>query len=450
MPDYTKTEAIQEIRLSQQEELQEMMGNPPGWILYSGISIISMVTVVVILLSWFIKYPDKMEAPIVIRTERAPTEILTPLSGILDSIFIADSEYVDEGTLLALIRNASSLKDIQEVEEKIDQLMQKENQSFLTDFLLSENLVLGELQNPYAQVSQALKELQFYLKNPSVTEQRNALRKEVEQIKQLNHSLQEQESIYSQEVALTQKDYERSLSLYRDSVISEQELENKKSEWLSEKRNLEQMRTSQIQNNIRIEQLIAQKDKLHRDKENGEINKKLSLQQQCESLKGEIQKWKQQYLIVAPVSGEIVFQAGIENKMAFTAGKVLFTILPEQKENTIYAYCDMPVTGAGKIVKGNTAHIYLDEWPYKEYGIIEAQVEKIAAMAQKTGDGYHYNVRLSLPFCTKNTPSDSIRTTYGEAIPFHQNMTGSASIITEDKSILERVFSQILDLVKNN
>lgn len=221
MPNHDQIEEISDIRSSQQEEIQEMMGNPPGWILYSGISIIFMVTIVALLLSWFIKYPDKMEATVIIRTEKAPTEIVTPLSGVLDSLFIKDGDNIKEGTFLALVKNAALLQHVFEAEIKIDQLIKVKHQSAFTGFILPESLVLGELQNGYAQVFQTLKELQFFLKNPSVSEQRLSIKKEVKQIKKLNLSLQEQEGIYAQEVALTKKDYERSLSLYRDSVISE-------------------------------------------------------------------------------------------------------------------------------------------------------------------------------------------------------------------------------------
>ena len=214
---------------------------------------------------------------------------------------------------------------------------------------------------------------------------------------------------------------------------------------MSQQRILKQMKTTQIQNAIRIEQLMAQKTKLQRDNQNNESVKLRTLQQQCEMLKGEIQRWKQQYLIFAPVAGELVFQSHIEEKMAIKAGMPLFTILPAENKHLVFGYCEMPVIGAGKIVKGNTAHIYLDEWPYREYGMIEAQVEKISSIAQKTEDGYHYNARLVLPQGNK----DSIPTTYNKTIPFHQSMTGKASIITEDKSILERIFEQFLNLVKN-
>ena len=181
----------------------------------------------------------------------------------------------------------------------------------------------------------------------------------------------------SEEVDLVKKDYERNLTLYKDGVISELDLENKKSIYLVNKRNLEQMKSTQIQNNIRIENLTAQKLKLRRDFESEKANAIINFQQLCNSYIGDIQKWKQRYLITAPITGVLVCQANIKVELAITAGSTLFTILPQKQGNNIYAYCEMPVIGAGKVTKGNPVHLYLDEYPYKEYGMVEAGIKKI-------------------------------------------------------------------------
>lgn len=49
--------------IRQQDELQEMLGYPPGWILHSGITLIAFVIAIVLLLSWLIRYPDELSGP---------------------------------------------------------------------------------------------------------------------------------------------------------------------------------------------------------------------------------------------------------------------------------------------------------------------------------------------------------------------------------------------------
>ena len=191
MPQYTQIEASEVINESQQDEIQEMLGNPPGWILYSGISIVLLVAVVGLLMAGFIKYPDKMEAPVIIRTERAPTVVVAPLSTILDSLLVYDGQKVKEGELLVILKNAAHFGDVLSIETNINQLMDTEDISIYKKYDLPENLQLGELQNSYALLIQQMKDLQFLLQNPSVTEQRYAIKKEIQQIKNLNASLKE-------------------------------------------------------------------------------------------------------------------------------------------------------------------------------------------------------------------------------------------------------------------
>ena len=172
--------------------------------------------------------------------------------------------------------------------------------------------------------------------------------------------------------------------------------------------------------------------------------------QQCEALKGEIQRWKDAVLISAPIAGKIIFNPSIGNKMAVNSQELLFTILlPKNNNNKVFAYCQLPVTGSGKIQMGTSGQIFLDEWPHKEYGSIEAEVVKIAAIPQKTETGYNYNVRLALKNKFYKKTIDSLKTTYNISIPFNQNMSGNVNLITEDKSILKRIFQQIHDLIKN-
>jgi hypothetical protein len=45
--------------------------------------------------------------------------------------------------------------------------------------------------------------------------------------------------------------------------------------------------------------------------------------------------------------------------------------------------------------------------------------------------------------------ADSLVTTYGERLPFQYNLTGAARIITRDRTLLQRLFDQFLNLSKN-
>lgn len=84
------------------------------------------------------------------------------------------------------------------------------------------------------------------------------------------------------------------------------------------------------------------------------------------------------------------------------------------------------------------ANIRLDGYPYQEYGVLPGRVSSIAlAPEQET-----LLLQIDLP--------DSLITAYGRTIPFTQELSGNARIITEDRRILDRVFDRLLSLLKNN
>lgn len=83
------------------------------------------------------------------------------------------------------------------------------------------------------------------------------------------------------------------------------------------------------------------------------------------------------------------------------------------------------------------AIIRLDGLPAQEYGALDSKVEYIALLPQKE----EYLLDLSL--------SDSLISTYGKKLVFRQEMSGQVKIITENRRVLNRVFGQLRDLLKN-
>lgn len=105
----------------------------------------------------------------------------------------------------------------------------------------------------------------------------------------------------------------------------------------------------------------------------------------------------------------------------------------------------MPTLGIGKIRIGMDANIYLDGFPKEEYGLLKAKVKKIALLpeaASQEPNNVNYFIELGI--------QNGMTTTYKKTIAFKQEMPGTAEIITENHSILDRIFNQLLNILKNN
>lgn len=66
------------------EEVQEILSNPPSWIVRWGITLIFMFTILILILSFAIKYPDFVSAKVLVTTEQPMEKIMARHNGQLE------------------------------------------------------------------------------------------------------------------------------------------------------------------------------------------------------------------------------------------------------------------------------------------------------------------------------------------------------------------------------
>ena len=93
-------------------EVQEILGRPPRRIVRWGITVIFAVVFLLFAGSWFIKYPDVLQAPVIVTTEHLPAGVAARSSGKIDSLFVTEGQPVAEGALLAVLENPAQWQDV--------------------------------------------------------------------------------------------------------------------------------------------------------------------------------------------------------------------------------------------------------------------------------------------------------------------------------------------------
>lgn len=446
MPE-TKIE-IPNIETYSDPYVQEMIGAPPGWIVRSGISLMGLFLIVTLGLAALIRYPDKITAPTVLRTEHPPTEIVAQTSGYLDTLLIQNGDKVEAQTLLAVITDAAAPADVTRLELFLQQCQIMITPADYLKIQAPEISHLGNLGNGYATLLQNLKDLQYVLQQTSIKEQIAAAEREIARTRQLSQSYHKQEILLADELKIVQKDLERNRQLLASGTISAISFEEKEKITIQYRRQLESLPASALQNDIRIEQLQAQQAQLRHQREADLATRTHALRQQIQSLQAAIATWQQTFLIKSPNEGIIAFAPDIAAKKPVQAGTTLFTIIPDIPPSGVrgrqgqIAISKVATTGLGKVAKGSRVQIALDAYPAREYGVLNAAITAISLLPTTDKEGkYTYEVTAALP--------DTLLTSYRKTLPFQQNSTGVTTIITEDKSILERIFENFLDLVRN-
>ncbi len=128
-------------------------------------------------------------------------------------------------------------------------------------------------------------------------------------------------------------------------------------------------------------------------------------------------------------------------KKSVKQGEVIGHIVPNIDTDK-YISAIYPIQNIGKIEKGQRTIIKFDAFPFKQYGTIESVVTTISKIPELDKNNMPmYEIKINL--------NETIVTNYNDTIPFKPEMTAIVEIITEDRSILERIFDQFLDLIYN-
>jgi len=112
------------------EEVREIMGQIPGRIIRWGLAVIFSIFMVVIVGSYFLKYPKVVSAPITIITYNPPVSLICKTSGKIGKIFCQNKQVVQTGDSIALISNPANPNDVDFISgviEEIDSLNLKKS-----------------------------------------------------------------------------------------------------------------------------------------------------------------------------------------------------------------------------------------------------------------------------------------------------------------------------------
>ena len=427
-----------EITLNDREQIQYLLGNPPSWMMRYGISVMAGVFLMLLALSYFVHYPDIIEAKVVLTTANPPIRVMAKSGGRVAELLVADKQPVEKGQVLAVIENTARWRDVLRLESWLHSTGGQAT-------ILPAGLQLGELQSVYSVYSQHWKDLDYFARHNGVAERVGYLQQQITGLESIGANLQKQMGTMREEFALATKTYQRQQQLHRDKIIADKEFEASEVQYLSQKRQLESAEAAAFQNQMQIKQLQGQINELQQGKSDNQNEKELALNEDIQRLRSAIAEWKQSFLITAPIAGQASFSKIWSAQQSVNAGEEAFAIVPASAlpENTvnIIGKATIPALNSGKIAPGQRAIVRLDGYPAQQYGIVETTVTNISLLPQKDAKDETYLLDLHFP--------GLLTTSYGKVIPFRQEMTGQVRVITEDRRVIDRLFGNLRDLLQN-
>lgn len=404
------------------EEVQEIIDRAPGWILQWGITLIFFVFTALLAVCWFIKYPDIIKASVTITTIPAPLPIVPRASGNL-VLMKKENDVVKAGDVIAYVSSTTNFQHVVQLENSL-----KEQSYSQTEY------TLGDLQPYYGLFLEATKNHELLLKNDIFNKQIFQLKKQIGSYRKLKKSLTTQYYLMQKEMKIAHDRFKRDSLLYKNNVIAQQQYEEAQSLYLQQQRSFENAKASITNNEIQINLLEKQAMELEVQKVDQENKLRQGVDNTERDLLAKIAKWKETYLLTAPMNGRVAYLGFLKQGAYLEAGKPIFSVIPGSKK--LFTQAELSLAGSGKVKVGQEVNIRLENFPAEQFGMIHGKIAEISALPFDS----NYLVKIDL--------SNYLTTTYHKTLPFKQQLKGETEIITEDLRLLERVFYQFKNLLQ--
>lgn len=416
------------------EEVQEILTRVPHWLVRWGNLVIFGILMMLLYLSWVIKYPDIIAAEASLTTVIPPQKEYANASGRLEIIFVSNNQTVDRGQRLAVIENTANTKDVLQLQKIVDQIALNQS-TFYFPFDSLPVLLLGEIETSFTQFET---DYYSYLLNKEwdpfqVEESANAISET--ELRQRLFALQQQMELGEKELSIKATDLRRQEQLHEDGAISQMDLEEKQLSFVQAQKNQNNiiLSISQIKQAIGEAQKRSQATRINRNKTELALLK--TVIRSFQQLKNAIKDWELKYVLKSEIEGQVSFLDYYTANQVVRQGDLVFTLIPADNREYL-ARLRAPKQNAGKLAEGQAVNIRVDNYPSDEFGVLKGVVQHVSPLTDREGN---YILEVQLP--------DDLITSYNQIIEFRQEMTGAAEIITEDLRLIDRFFYQLRQIL---
>ena len=437
MPNFTEHIPEEDHLNLRSEEVHEILSHIPSWIIRYGISAIFGTLILILIASWYIKYPEIIPSRAVITTARPPSPIVARTSGKLERLFVTHNQFVEKDTYLAVVENAANIDEVLKFRTMLNNFVHffnnTEKEYPVSDFLYAD---LGELQLEYSSFSQSYSDYIYFKNNSYYTKKIEQIKQQIVVLEQLTENIKTQKQLSEKEHTLAFKKFEKDKSLYKKSLISELELSQSERSYISVKSALETAESSLLSNqlqHVEYSKTLADLENQYTEQKRNHIN---LIRASYKQLKNRFELFERNYVLKAPNSGTVsLLGYWSENQYVQVGDRIMYIVTDDK---TPIGKINLTVMGAGKVQVGQTVKIKLDQYKFDEFGVLIGKIKSISLVPNKD----NYIVDVEFP--------DGLNTTYNKVLDYKPEMQGLAEIVTEDLRLLERIFNQLRSILNNS
>lgn len=417
------------------EEVQEILGTPPNWMVRWGTSIAFVTLVVLAWVSFWVRYPDTISGEVRVTSTDPPKKIISENNAMISEIRVQHEDTVKAGQVLLVFNSRAKLEDIQELENRITAVDAQDEESLL-GFAPSQNLELGELENDLYNFFK--KQEEFAISNSRQYERLSIrqLRRQIKSLESRYRVDQKRKIKLEEQLALVNQRYSREQNLYAEKVISLTALRRTREEILTLERELQEIEGDVKKTDFEIQAIRNQISGVQRGSDASQSNASIELKEQFIELRNKVNDWKKRYLITAPISGIASFTNENIGEQQFVLAETEIMEVVPIKKTMITGRVMLGINGSGKVKLGQSVIVKFDSYPFAEFGAVLGRV------AKKGNVPVGEKIPIEISFQEDESFSKGLQTTTGQVIEVSREMAGTAEIVTADKRLIERVFER--------
>lgn len=413
------------------ELVQEVMARKPSRIIRYGTTVFFLVILGLLAISWLIRFPDVISASTYLTTSTPPVKLVSKTDGNLH--ILSEIGYdIRVGEAIAFIESST---DFSQAIFLLDTLLQIKERNLTKNSNLISALKkcnrLGEYQTRLNPFIASLENFHFNKRQSPFQKEISAIEDQILKNSALLDQKRHQIILLRKEFELIRKDHLRNELLFKESVISEKDLDESSKAIIRSEISIESVNSEIISIQLNMSALKKNITQLQNDSNLKDLKLKQNLTDSFHELVNNLDAWKQMYVFVSPANGKLLVHEQWSSSQYVTRGKHVFSIVP--KGTSRYkAIVQIPTQNSGKLKTGQRVNILLNDYPYEEFGTIKGEVKQLSLMPKE--NMYMIEVHIM---------DSALISSFGKSLQFRPEMTGKAEIITEDLRLIERLFYQL-------
>jgi multidrug resistance efflux pump len=413
------------------DEIQEILGTPPGWMLRFGTVLFFLVIVLLFWLSYWIQYPDVVEHDIIISFNDPPNKLISPKSGYIDLFNKTNNQAVKKGQLLVCFKSEADYKDVLSLYDELSNIKNIDANNLIS-LRINENYSVGELQNDLLQFIEMQKQYKQIISGDVSAQNKKDIQKQITALENgIQYSINVRENLATQiENTLIQLKNEE--AMVRMDRLSQTELNKTRDKYIALVSNINTTEAEIKDKQFKINNLKSEMTAIKLGGEKGRDLSVLQLKDSFILLKSKITQWVFANLIISPSNGVLqITNNALKPGQYVNKDEPMFIVIPVQSKK-MKGIMNIPFTKSGKIEVNQQVLVKLKSYPSSNYGILKGRVASISKVGLELNNELVSQVMVNF--------QDELVTTTGYKISTEHELSGSARIITKQKRFIQRLF----------